>query len=342
MINNLLSVKNLSLQFDIDGKQAYALHDVSFDIAQGEMIGIVGESGSGKSVLCFSLLKLLYKNGKITNGQILLHSDDLLLKSENEMTKVRGEKISMIFQDPFLALNPTITIGHQITWIIMKHENIKKSEAKKRAAQILSSVGIHDIDTVMKSYSHQFSGGQRQRIVIAMALCCSPELLLADEPTTALDVTTQAQVLSLISDLKKQRNMAVMLVTHDFGVVANTCDKIIVMYGGLIMEQATSKELFAAPKNPYTKALLECIPSLESKREQQIEQINGDPPDILKLGDFCPFYQRCKYAMNICTRKTPPIFQISPTHSSTCWLLDERAPVIPDFKAAARKEANVN
>ena len=330
MAEKLLEVKHLKTSFFTHVGEVKAIRDVNFDLDYGESIGIVGESGSGKSVTSLSIMQLLQFPGKVVGGEILFKGEDLLKKSNKEMRKIRGEHIAMIFQDPMTSLNPLFTIGNQLVEGILEHQKVSREEAKKIAVDMLRLVGIPSPESRMKNYPYEFSGGMRQRAMIAMALSCQPELLIADEPTTALDVTIQAQVLDLMKDLNKRLNTATILITHDLGVVASTCQKIIVMYGGQIMEEGTVDEIFYSPLHPYTMGLLKSIPK-EGSRERLIP-ILGTPPDMLKPPTGCPFYPRCKYAMTACATKKVPAFQVSPTHKAACWLMHENAPVVSEYE----------
>ena len=289
------------------------------------MLGIVGESGSGKSVTSLSIMGLLQYPGRVVDGEILLNGEDILTYSKDQMRKVRGKEIAMIFQDPMTSLNPVYTIGNQVMEMILEHEKMTKREARARAIEMLKLVGIPAAEKRIDSYPHEFSGGMRQRVMIALALSCNPKLLIADEPTTALDVTIQAQILSLIKSLNKQFGMTTMLITHDLGVVATVCDKVAVMYGGLIMEYGTVDEIFYHPRHPYTMGLLGSIPHVDGGEKRRLIPIDGTPPDLINPPKGCPFSTRCKYCMNICTQEQPPYFA-EDKHRTMCWMLDSDAP----------------
>ena len=330
----LLDVKNLRTSFFTHVGEVKAVRDVSFTLDKGEILGIVGESGSGKSVTCMSIMKLLAESGKIVGGEVLFDGENLVGKSEREMQKIRGEKISMIFQDPMTALNPVFTIGNQMIEVIRQHRKVSKKEAHDIAVKMLGMVGIPSPEERMKNYPHEFSGGMRQRAMIAMALSCNPQLVIADEPTTALDVTIQAQVLDLMKQLQKEMNMAIILITHDLGVIAETCEKVNVMYGGMLLEMGTVEEIFHDPKNPYTLGLLASVPN-PARPKDKLVPIPGSPPDLLKPPTGCAFCYRCKYVMNKCLEEIPPLFDVSPTHKSRCWLLHPDAPQVDGFSKEA-------
>ncbi len=315
----ILSVRNLQTHFYGDGAVVKAVDGVSFDLKQGETLGIVGESGSGKSVTNLSILRLIpYPPGKIVGGEVIFDNKDLMKISENEIRRIRGKRIAMIFQDPMTSLNPFMKIGTQLMEITQLHEGLNKSQARKKAIEMLELVGIADASRRIDDYSHQFSGGMRQRVMIAMALSCKPELLIADEPTTALDVTIQAQILELIKGLKEKIGTSVILITHDLGIVAGMTDHIGVMYAGKIVEYAPTEELFSNPHHPYTKGLLKSVPDplIEQKK---LFQIPGLPPDLSNLPKGCPFSPRCSSATTQC-QEFPPIRQINAEHYSACWL----------------------
>lgn len=333
---NLLEVKNLSVSFNTYAGEVKALRDVSFTVKRGETLAIVGESGSGKSVTVQTIMRLLPTPPcEIKNGEILFDGVDLLKLSPKEMRKYRGGKIGMIFQDPMTSLNPVIKVGKQIMEGIMIHKKVSKKEAKKLAIEMLEKVGIPKPEERFEQYPHQFSGGMRQRVVIAIALSCEPDLLICDEPTTALDVTIQAQILDLINELKKSLNIAVILITHDLGVVAETADKVIVMYAGEKLEQAPVKELFKNPKHAYTWELLKSLPRLDMDSNTELFSINGTPPDLLNppIGD--PFAARSEFSMKIDYEKKPPLIELPNNHFVKSWHYVDGAPYIkflPDGK----------
>lgn len=325
MSEKLLEVKHLSTSFFTHVGEVKAIRDISFAVDRGEFVGIVGESGSGKSVTSLSILRLLQYPGKVTGGEILLNGEDLLKKDKREMRKIRGNQISMCFQDPMTALNPLYTIGNQINEVILEHQKLTKAEATKKTIEMLGMVGIPDPEARVKCYPYEFSGGMRQRAMIAMALACQPELLIADEPTTALDVTIQAQVLRLLKDLQERTGTSVILITHDLGVVASSCSRILVMYGGQIMEMGKVEDIFYKPHHPYTMGLLKSIPKAGGTN-QRLESISGTPPDMLNPPKGCPFYPRCEFAMQICKESAPPEFELGENHCAKCWLCHPEAP----------------
>ncbi len=320
----LVQVKNLRTKFFVEKREAVAVSDVSFDIYPGEMLGIVGESGSGKSVTALSIMRLIPDPpGRIDGGEVLFGGRDLLKLSFKEMRKVRGKDIAMIFQEPMTSLNPVFTIGRQVSESLIQHEGLSKKEALQRAVEVLSQVGIPDAARRLKHYPHQFSGGMRQRVMIAMALICQPALLIADEPTTALDVTIQAQILDLMQDLQKRREGAsILLITHDLAVIAETCDRVIVMYGGKIQEVAPVEALFDDPQHPYTKGLLGSIPHAQDKG-QPLEAIPGMVPSIFDYPPGCRFQSRCAHVMDRCRSEEPQLQTYRSGHQVRCHLLDQ-------------------
>lgn len=338
MARKLLSVRDLKTSFFTHVGEVKAVCGISFDVNEGEVLGIVGESGSGKSVTSLSIMGLLQYPGRVVDGEILLNGEDILTYSKDQMRKVRGKEIAMIFQDPMTSLNPVYTIGNQVMEMILEHEKMTKREARARAIEMLKLVGIPAAEKRIDSYPHEFSGGMRQRVMIALALSCNPKLLIADEPTTALDVTIQAQILSLIKSLNKQFGMTTMLITHDLGVVATVCDKVAVMYGGLIMEYGTVDEIFYHPRHPYTMGLLGSIPHVDGGEKRRLIPIDGTPPDLINPPKGCPFSTRCKYCMNICTQEQPPYFA-EDKHRTMCWMLDADAPKDSDYEM---RKAGVN
>ena len=318
----LLSLKDLKVSFFNNIGEIKVIRGVSFDLEKGEVLGIVGESGSGKSVTSMSIIRLLKGTGKITNGKIIFKGKNLLDRTEKEMMKIRGNDIAMIFQDPMTSLNPVFTVGHQISDVIRRHQRLGKNEAKNKAVEMLKLVGIPSPEERYNNYPNEFSGGMRQRAIIAMALSCQPELLIADEPTTALDVTIQAQILKLLMNLKKKTDTSIILITHDLGVVANTCSRVIVMYGGLIMEEGTVDDIFYNPMHPYTKGLLQSLPKKSAEGKQRLIPIKGNPPDLSKTIEGCPFSPRCPYVMDVC-KKQQPRYYMKNNRRAMCWLLDE-------------------
>lgn len=315
---NLLEVRNLCTYFDSEDGQIKAVDGISFQLKRGETLGIVGESGSGKSVTNLSIIRLIPEPpGKIVAGEILFDGVNILSLSEADVRKIRGRRIAMIFQDPMTSLNPFMRISRQIMEVTRLHLGHTKSEAYEHAIKMLETVGIPEARRRVDNYPHEFSGGMRQRVMIAMALSCEPELLIADEPTTALDVTIQAQILELIKKLKQVTGTSVILITHDLGVVAGMTDHLIVMYAGKVFEQASTSELFARPGNPYTKGLLRSVPD-PLKERGELYQIPGLPPDVAHLPPGCPFAPRCERAEDICKREFPPFVQLTPDHFSLC------------------------
>ncbi len=329
MNEKILEVKNLSVSFNTYAGEVKALRDISFHVNKGETLAIVGESGSGKSVTVQTVMKLIpMPPGEIKGGEILFQGEDLIKVSDERMRQFRGGKIGMIFQDPMTSLNPTIKVGKQIMEGILIHKKVTKEEAKKQAVEMLRKVGIPKPEERFNQYPHEFSGGMRQRAVIAIALSCEPELLICDEPTTALDVTIQAQILDLINSLKKELNIGVILITHDLGVVAETADRVIVMYAGEKLEEAPVRELFKHPKHPYTWGLLKSLPRLDMSNGEKLESIPGTPPDLLKppVGD--PFAPRSEYAMKIDYEKKPPMIDLGNGHFVKSWLYVKGAPEV--------------
>lgn len=317
-MNPLLEIKNLKIIFENKNLATYAVNDISFIVKLGETVGVVGESGSGKSVTAKSILKLLGKNSKIS-GSILFNGEELLNKNDSFMKNIRGSKISMIFQDPMTSLNPLFTVETQMKRIIKRHcKGMNNAQIKEKSIEYLNLVGIFDAEKRLKNYPHEFSGGMKQRVMIAMALCLEPDLIIADEPTTALDVTIQAQILNLINNINSKADRSLILITHDLGVVANTCDRVIVMYSGMIMEIATVDELFNNPKHPYTIGLLNSLPKLDNN--DRLTPISGNPPDMTKKIIGCPFYERCKERLEICNKCIPEMKNISDNHFSRCHL----------------------
>ena len=333
-MSNVLEVKDLEITFDTYAGKVKAIRGVSFDLKKGETLAIVGESGSGKSVTTRSIMRLLSQNANVENGEILFNGEDLIKKSEKEMQGIRGKEIAMIFQDPMPSLNPTMTIGKQISEPIRLHQKLSKDDARKRALELLNLVGLPDAERRMKQYPHQFSGGQRQRIVIAIALACNPEVLIADGPTTALDVTIQAQILDLMKELQKKIATSIIFITHDLGVVANVADRVAVMYAGKIVEIGTVDEIFYNPQHPYTWGLISSMPTLEIT--ETLYAIPGTPPDLLDPPKGDAFAPRNAFAMKIDTELEPPYFKVSETHLASTWLLHPDAPAVeppPEIKA---------
>ena len=323
MSEYLVDIKNERLSFFTPAGEVKALNDVSIHLKEGEVLGIVGESGSGKSVTAYSLMGLTAYPGKLIGGTLEFNGHRIDEMTENQMRKIRGEEISIIFQDPMTSLNPVYTIGNQICEMILLHTNKSKQEARERAKELLTLVGINEPEKRLKQYPHELSGGMRQRVMIAIALACEPKLLIADEPTTALDVTIQAQILELMMELKKKLGMAIIMITHDLGVVASMCDRIAVMYAGKVVEYGTTEDIFYNPSHEYTKGLLRSIPKLNEKEHSRLVPIEGSPVDMLNPPAGCPFAPRCDSCMKICLRQMPEYTDISDVHYSACWLLQK-------------------
>lgn len=315
----LLSVQDLHTTFTTDGGTVHAVNGVSYDLNPGEILGIVGESGSGKSVSAYSIMQILADNGNIASGKILYKGEDITTWSERQMRNFRGKCCSIIFQDPMTSLNPVFTIGNQICEAIRLHTDKKGDAIKKRAIEMLEMVGINEPQKRIKQYPFELSGGMRQRVMIAMALACEPDILIADEPTTALDVTIQAQILEEIQNIQKKMGMAVILVTHDLGVIADMCDNIVVMYGGRICERGTADEIFYHPKHEYTKGLLRSIPSIENMKKKLVP-IAGTPINMLNMPKGCAFCTRCDEALKICLTEQPEELWINENHKAACWI----------------------
>lgn len=318
-IKNILEVDNLHTSFFTDNGEVKAVNGISFNLAPGKTLGIVGESGSGKSVTAYSILQILADAGRITEGEVRFNGEDITKWDEKQMSKFRGEKISIIFQDPMTSLNPTFTVGYQLEEAVLLHTDKTKEEAKARAIEMLTLVGVNEPESRVKQYPHELSGGMRQRVMIAMALCCEPDILIADEPTTALDVTIQAQILELMQDLQKKLGMAIIMVTHDLGVIASMCDEIIVMYGGRVCERGTADAIFYSPAHEYTKGLLRSIPRLETMNERLVP-IGGTPINLLNMPEGCAFCPRCENAMKICLTQKPEEYRVGEDHLASCWM----------------------
>ena len=316
----LLQVDDLHVSFRTDDGLVNAVRGVSFLIAPGETIGVVGESGSGKSVTNLAIMGLIPKPpGMIDKGRAMFDGRDLLKINDSDLQKIRGRKIGMIFQDPMTALNPLMTVGDQLTEMTRWHLGLNRAESTRRAAEMLGMVGIASPEERLRQYPHQFSGGMRQRVMIAMALSCEPDLLIADEPTTALDVTIQAQILDLLSELQNRRRTSIILITHDLGIVAGVCDRVMVMYAGRIVETASAQELFASPQHPYTRGLLDSLPRLDRDEKEPLRSISGTPPDMARLESGCAFRSRCTVAIRRCATDDPILFSLNDSHSSACW-----------------------
>lgn len=321
----LLQVKNLHAVFHTDRGNVQAVRGVSFHLNRGETLGIIGESGCGKSATAMSVCCMLAKNGVVTEGEILLHGEDLRKKSKKEIHDLRGKSISVIFQDSLTSLDPLMPVGRQIAEVIRYQEKISWKEAEKEAFKMLTMVGFQNPEAQMKAYPHELSGGMRQRVTIAMALSCKPELLIADEPTTALDVTIQAQILELLKELQQRLGTSIILISHDIGVVANCCQKIQVMYGGMVVESANTKELINHPMHPYTQGLLSIVSDMTQGEKEYLPSIEGAPPQLITPPEGCPFADRCERVMKICTCRMPEFCE-EEKHAVRCWLYDERNP----------------
>lgn len=318
--NHLIDIKDLRVSFFTPGGEVQAVRGVSWFLNEGEALGIVGESGSGKSVSVYAVMRLLQHPGRVTGGSIHFNGTDILSLSEDDMRKIRGNDIAMIFQDPMTSLNPVYTVGNQICEPLKLHRNMKGKRARERAAELLGMVGIPKPVRRLKQYPFEFSGGMRQRAMISMALACEPKLLIADEPTTALDVTIQAQILEIMKDLKSRRNMSIVLITHDLGIVSDICDKIIIMYGGEIMEYGPIEALYSSPSHPYTNGLINSLPKIDEEVGTQLTPIEGSPVDLMHPPAGCPFASRCDKCMKVCLTEKPPYFEMEPDHFSACWL----------------------
>lgn len=325
-MKELLEVEDLYTSFSSSSSKTAAVRGVSFHLKKGETLGIVGESGCGKSVMARSLTRLLPPaSAHIDRGRVFYKGEDLLLKNERELRKIRGKEIGMIFQDPMTSLNPTMRILDQIIeGYLLHHPKEPKEEVEKLALALLEELGISDAPVRLRQYPHELSGGMRQRVMLAIAMISSPNILIADEPTTALDVTIQAQILTLLKGIQKKREMSILLITHDFSIVAGFCDRVVVMYAGEVVESASVEELFRAPKHPYTRRLLHSIPRLDLPTKKQLYSIHGSPPNLSHKIKGCPFAKRCPHAMRICTDGTPKKIEIAPDHQVACWLFDPR------------------
>ncbi|WP_301170732.1 ABC transporter ATP-binding protein [Brevibacillus nitrificans] len=320
-MERILDVKDLHVSFHTYAGEVKAVRGVNFHVNRGEAVAIVGESGCGKSVTAQTLMKLIpMPPGDIKKGEILFNGEDIVKKSNKEMESIRGKDIGMIFQDPMTSLNPTMTIGSQITEGLIKHQNMTRTAARDRAIELLTMVGIPQPEKRIEQYPHEFSGGMRQRAMIAIALACSPKLLIADEPTTALDVTIQAQILDLMKDLQKKTGTSIILITHDLGVVAEMCDRVIVMYAGKVIETGTVDDIFYNPQHPYTKGLLRSVPRLDLNRDEPLTPIFGTPPDLLRPPVGCGFTARCESAMRVCQEIDPDLTEVSTSQRAACWL----------------------
>jgi oligopeptide/dipeptide ABC transporter ATP-binding protein len=330
----LLRVEDLHVRFGTERGIVHAVNGISFDIRPGETLGIVGESGCGKSVTSLAILGILARNGRVTGGKAVFEGQDLIQMDDAELRRIRGKEIAMIFQDPMTSLNPVLTVGRQIREALETHFGMEKKAADARAAELLDQVGIPSAKMRLKDYPHQFSGGMRQRAMIAMALACEPKLLIADEPTTALDVTIQAQILAVLKTLVKEHRTALVMITHDLGVVAGMCERVNVMYGGMFMETGPAEAIFGSPRHPYTLGLLQSVPRLDAARRERLKPIEGNPRDMLTAPQACPFAPRCRYEVEQSRREVPPLVEIEPGHFVACF-----NPVPADEWARSREEA---
>ena len=320
-MGRLLEVKGLETRFFTQDGVVQAVNGISYTLDEGETLAIVGESGCGKSVGVMSLLQLIPQPpGKITGGEVWFDGKDLLQMNDNEIRQVRGHRIAMIFQDPMTSLNPVLTIGFQVSEALMLHMGMDKAAARRRSVELLELVGISEAADRLDDYPHQFSGGMRQRVMIAMGLSCNPQLLIADEPTTALDVTIQAQITDLVNRLRDEIGMAIIWITHDLGVVAGLADRVIVMYAGFVVEEALVKDLYGDPRHPYTKGLLGSLPRLDALRAERLTSIEGLPPDLIDLPPGCPFHARCDYRIDKCATENPQLEPVAPGHKTACWV----------------------
>ena len=321
----ILEMKDLSISFFNKSGEIQAVRGINYTLHKGEVLGIVGESGSGKSVSSHGILRLTPDTGKVKTGEILFHGKDILKMNKKELQELRGNKIAMIFQDPMTSLDPLFTVEYQLNESLKKHTNLDAVARKARMIELLTLVGINQPERRIKQYPYEFSGGMRQRVMIAMALSCDPELLIADEPTTALDVTIQAQIVELLKELKDKLGMAIIFITHDLGVVSEICDKIIVMYAGKVVEEGMSRQIFYERCHPYTEGLLASVPKLDSDVSEKLKPIKGNPPDMSAVKPGCAFASRCSCAMKICIREEPPEYELDETHKASCWQVIKKA-----------------
>ena len=319
----LLEVKDLATYFFTPEGVVKAVDGITYDLEEGEILGLVGESGCGKSVSALSLMRLIQNPGRNVAGSVMFNGQDLLTLDDDDMRHIRGKDMSMIFQEPMTSLNPVLTIGRQLTEALQLHLGMDKAAAEQRAGELLLMVGIPEGDRRLRDYPHQFSGGMRQRVMIAMALSCNPKMLIADEPTTALDVTIQAQILELVQRLGRELGTAVLIITHNLGVVARYADRVNVMYAGKIIERGTSREIYGNPRHPYTIGLLASVPRLDEPRKEQLDPIEGLPPDLIALPQGCAFRARCRFAIDKCATEIPPLVEVSEGHTAACWVSDQ-------------------
>ena len=331
---NLLEVKDLTTHFFTQDGVVKAVDGISYNLAEGEVLGVVGESGCGKSVHALSIMRLVANPpGRTVGGEILFEGENLLNMDDSEMRHIRGNRIAMVFQEPMTSLNPVLTIGRQLTETLELHQKMSSQEARTRAADLLQTVGIPDAERRLSDYPHQFSGGMRQRVMIAIALSCNPRLIIADEPTTALDVTIQAQILELMRDLAEEFGTAMVIITHNLGVVARYAHRVVVMYAGKIVETGTAHDIYRNPRHPYTMALLNSVPRLDATERVRLDAIEGLPPDLVDLPQGCSFAPRCKYAYDRCTQETPVLVETDTNHTSACWRHDELAELTATVKS---------
>ena len=322
-MTNLLEVKNLSTYFFTPEGVVKAVDNITYDLEEGETLALVGESGCGKSVSALSIMRLIQRPGRTVSGEVNFAGQDLLALDDSDMRRIRGKDMAMIFQEPMTSLNPVLTIGKQLTEALMLHLGMEQDAANERAGDLLQRVGIPEGRGRLRDYPHQFSGGMRQRVMIAMALSCDPKMLIADEPTTALDVTIQAQILELVKALGEEMGTAVLIITHNLGVVARYADRVNVMYAGKIIERGTAREIYTNPRHPYTIGLLNSVPRLDQPRKEQLDPIEGSPPDLIGLPEGCSFRPRCRYAIDRCAVEYPPLVEVSDGHTAACWVSDQ-------------------
>ena len=335
----LLEVKDLRVSFFTHAGEVKAVGGISYELDYGEVMGIVGESGSGKSVEAYSIMGLLQDPGKVVGGSITFEGRDVLAMSKKEKKQFRGTQVSMIFQNPMTCLNPVYTIGAQLMEALRVHEKIPKAQAMERVKEILELVGITNVERRVKQYPHELSGGMRQRVMIAMGMICKPKILIADEPTTALDVTIQAQILELMKDIQKKTGMAIIFITHNLGVVAEICDKVAVMYAGHLVEKGTVDDIFYNPSHPYTRGLLKSMPRVDAKKYERLLPIEGSPVDMLDPPPGCPFAPRCQSCMAVCTMREPPETTVGEGHCASCWLLNQEELTAEETASVKREEA---
>ncbi|KQL49711.1 peptide ABC transporter ATP-binding protein [Brevibacillus choshinensis] len=337
-MEHLLDVRNLKVHFKTYGGEVQAVRGVTFHVEAGETVAVVGESGCGKSVTAQAIMGLIpCPPGRIVDGSVTFNGKEITRMSKAELLKLRGSEIGMIFQDPMTALNPTMKIGTQLTEGLVYHHGVPREEARAKAVELLRQVGIPDAEKRVEQYPHEFSGGMRQRVVIAIALACNPKLVIADEPTTALDVTVQAQILDLLKELQIKTNLSIIMITHDLGVVAEIAHRAVVMYAGVVVESGPVELIFAQPKHPYTWGLMRSMPRMNGESKERLIPIDGTPPDLFHPPQGCPFAERCDYAMEICAHEMPDASQFSGGHQAACWLHDARAPRIDELIASGRQ-----